>query len=409
MTGDSGIRALMDDLGAALSSKKKMIMLGGGNPADIPEIQQHFRSEMYSLLENGRQFEDTISSYGGPEGYLPFREALAEMMREEYKWDITEKNIAITNGSQSGFFVLFNFLAGRFNDGSFKKILLPLAPEYIGYSDVGIDGSEGLFKSFKPKIENIDELLFKYHIDFDAVKPDENTSAICVSRPTNPTGNVLTDSEIHKLSALAKDNGIPLIIDNAYGTPFPHIIFDDVKPYYNDNTIVCMSLSKLGLPGTRCGIIIASEQTIRSISMAGSIMNLAPCSLGPALATRLVKSREIIRLSREIVAPFYKKKADRVVAMLTEQMKDIPLAIHKPEGAFFLWLRFKGLPVSSQTLYEKLKENGVLVIPGHYFFPGFDAQWQHQTQCIRLNYAADENTLKAGIEILTKTVRKIYR
>jgi alanine-alpha-ketoisovalerate/valine-pyruvate aminotransferase len=36
--------------------------------------------------------------------------------------------------------LLFNLLAGRMPDGSRKKILLPLVPEYIGYSDQGIDG-----------------------------------------------------------------------------------------------------------------------------------------------------------------------------------------------------------------------------------------------------------------------------
>jgi valine--pyruvate aminotransferase len=44
---------------------------------------------------------------------------------------------------------------------------------------------------------------------------------ICVSRPTNPTGNVITDEELIKLDALANQHGIPLVIDNAYGVPFP--------------------------------------------------------------------------------------------------------------------------------------------------------------------------------------------
>ncbi len=47
---------------------------------------------------------------------------------------------------------------------------------------------------------------------------------ICVSRPTNPTGNVITDEELLKLDAL-NQHGIPLVIDNAYGVPFPGIIF----------------------------------------------------------------------------------------------------------------------------------------------------------------------------------------
>ena len=44
---------------------------------------------------------------------------------------------------------------------------------------------------------------------------------ICVSRPTNPTGNVITDEELMKLDLLAQQRDIPLVIDNAYGVPFP--------------------------------------------------------------------------------------------------------------------------------------------------------------------------------------------
>ncbi|ULQ61231.1 aminotransferase class I/II-fold pyridoxal phosphate-dependent enzyme [Brucepastera parasyntrophica] len=73
---------------------------------------------------------------------------------------------------------------------------------------------------------------------------------MCVSRPTNPTGNVLTDAEIRELSALAGKYDIPLLIDNAYGMPFPNIIFPETSPgntfapYWDRHIILSMSLSK---------------------------------------------------------------------------------------------------------------------------------------------------------------------
>ena len=84
---------------------------------------------------------------------------------------------------------------------------------------------------------------------------NEEVGLICVSRPTNPTGNVITDDELMQLDALAQQHDVPLLIDNAYGVPFPGIIFSEVRPLWNPNIILCMSLSKLGLPGARCGII----------------------------------------------------------------------------------------------------------------------------------------------------------
>ena len=183
-------------------------------------------------------------------------------------------------------FYLFNLFAGKHTDGGEKKILLPLAPEYIGYSDVFVEGSH--FVANKPIVEYYDNHIFKYRIDFETLKIGDDIAAICVSRPTNPTGNVLTDTEVARLDQLARQHDIPLIIDNAYGLPFPGITFCDGTPQWNKNTIMCMSLSKFGIPGLRTGIVIADTPIIEAISSLNAIIALAPNSAGAALLTPLI-------------------------------------------------------------------------------------------------------------------------
>ncbi len=119
-------------------------------------------------------------------------------------------------------FYLFNLFAGRYADGSRRRVLFPLAPEYLGYADAGLD--EDLFVSAKPNIELLPEGQFKYHVDFEHLNITDDIGLICVSRPTNPTGNVITDEELIRLDAIAQQRNIPLLIDNAYGVPFPGII-----------------------------------------------------------------------------------------------------------------------------------------------------------------------------------------
>ena len=140
--GDSGILRLMDDLGQA-AQQDGVIMLGGGNPSRIPQVEAVFRARMERMLDSESDFERLVGAYEGPSGHQPFIDALVEMLRAEYAWDIDACNVALTNGSQTAFFYLFNLVAGAFSGGAHKRILLPLAPEYIGYADVGI--SESLF------------------------------------------------------------------------------------------------------------------------------------------------------------------------------------------------------------------------------------------------------------------------
>lgn len=406
LSGDSGILRLMDDLGAALSSDKEVFMLGGGNPAAIPIMQERFRQRMAELLRDGAEFDHMIGDYDGPQGNTAFVEALASFFEQQFGWPIRPENIAVTNGSQSSFYVLFNLFAGTQTDGSVKKILLPLTPEYIGYADLGL--GQDIFRANKPGIEQIDATTFKYHIDFDSLTIDKDIGAICVSRPTNPTGNVLTDEEIEKLQVLSAQHDIPLIIDNAYGLPFPGIIFSEATPVWNKRTILCMSLSKLGLPGVRCGMVIASQEIIEAMSAANAILSLAPGSLGPALVLDMVRNGEIIELSQQVIMPWYQQRAHQAADWLREELGDYPFSLHKPEGAIFLWLWFKNLPITVEELYKRLKQRGVLVIAGQHFYPGLKEPWQHVHECIRVTYAQDERIVKRGIEIIADEVRKTY-
>ncbi|WP_041061153.1 valine--pyruvate transaminase [Vibrio owensii] len=401
----SGITQLMDDLNDGLRTPGA-IMLGGGNPAAIPAMLDYFRQASEEMLASG-ELVAALANYDGPQGKDSFVKALAQLFRETYGWDISEKNISLTNGSQSGFFYLFNLLAGKQPDGSHKKVLLPIAPEYIGYGDAGID--EDIFVSYHPEIELLDNGLFKYHVDFEQLTVDDSVAAICASRPTNPTGNVLTDEEVRKLDKLARENNIPLIIDNAYGLPFPNIIFEDVEPFWNENTILCMSLSKLGLPGVRCGIVIASEEITQALTNMNGIISLAPGSVGPALANHIIGKGDLLKLSSEVIKPFYKQKSQRAVELLQEAITDERFRIHKPEGAIFLWLWFDELPITTMELYQRLKARGVLIVPGEYFFIGQKDEWDHAHQCLRMNYVQDDEMMQKGIAIIAEEVEKAYR
>lgn len=407
-TRPSGTLQLMDDLGDATANKRSNIyMLGGGNPAAIPAAEAIFNTEMQHLAnENIEGFNAMLGNYDGPSGNAKFIAALASMLNERYHWNITERNICLTNGSQQSFFNLFNLLAGEMPDGSNKQILLPLAPEYMGYFEQGL--RENMFAANKPIIEFIGKQQFKYHIDFDNLVIDENIAAICVSRPTNPTGNVLTDTEMQRLNTLAKQHKIPLIVDNAYGFPFPGAIYVDVNPVWHDNIVLTMSLSKLGLPGARTGIVIANTDIIQAMSSINAITSLAPNSVGACLLTRMISNHQLLTLREQIIRPFYKHKSMLATNLAKQLFADLPVKIHVAEGAFFLWLWCQNLPISSTELYKRLVKRGVYILPSEYFFPLRDESWQHQTECLRLTFTQPDDIIEQGFEIVAEEIRRAY-
>lgn len=412
LTAESGILRLMDDLGRPLPEGVKTCRLGGGNPARVPAVENAYRRAMERLLSHGDEFEKAISQYDPPQGRLRFIESLAEFFNREYGWNVQPQNIAITNGSQSAFFFLFNLLSGE--KPNRRTILFPLIPEYIGYADQGIDPDT--FVTLPSKVEILPDHQFKYRLDVDMVRDyvgeHPEVAAICVSRPTNPTGNVLTNAEIAALSDIAARHGIPLMVDNAYGLPFPDIIFPELivgtpAPSWNENTILSMSLSKIGLPSLRTGIIVANPRIISALSALNSIVSLASGTLGQVLAEDLVVSGELKRLAKAEVQPFYREHSLRAQAYLREAMGDRPYMYHRNEGSMFLWLHFDDLVCGTKELYGALKEQGVVIVPGEYFFfgsekgKGAEAAWKdhpHRHKCIRINYARPEEEVREGIK-----------
>jgi valine--pyruvate aminotransferase len=406
-TRSTGALQLMDDLGNALAGESPQLMLGGGNPGRIPTIQQWLRQRLAEVGANERQFDRMLANYAHPRGELGFRRSLARLLGQTYGWPLTEAHVALTAGSQAAFLMLFNLFGGERADGSSRRILLPVTPEYVGYADVGI--SDGLLTARRPAIELLDEPFFKYHLDVANLRMGDDIAAVCVSRPTNPTGNVLADDEIASLDRLCRSADVPLIVDGAYGPPFPNIMFVDATPIWNDNVIYCMSLSKLGLPGARTGIVVARPEIIDALASMTAVFNLAVGSVGPVLVQPALEDGSILALCNDHVTPFYRAKALRCCEWLARELSGVQYRIHRPEGAFFLWLWLPGLPIPSDVLYERLKSAGLFVLSGHHFFPGLADEWVHRHECLRISFAQDEAIVEAGIRTLGAEVRKLYR
>ncbi len=407
-----GILELMDDLGQAMTTDPTMRMLGGGNPAHIPAVQAIWRERMAAMLADGGAYDRMLANYDAPRGNPHFLNALAEFLQAECGWAVKPENLAVTPGGQTALFMLFNLLGGPSPSGQMKRILLPLVPEYIGYENQGT--SADFFIACRPIIERLPGNVFKYHVDFEAVAQalKQGVAALCISRPTNPSGNVLSDAEVQRLSDMANEHGVPFIIDGAYGLPFPGAIFSNAQPLWNENIVLTLSLSKLGLPGTRTGIVVATPEIAAAIAAMTAVIGLANTNIGQQLALPLLQNRSLGALSREVIRPFYEQRSQLAQTVLHEAFgrAHVPYAVHRSEGAFFLWLWLPGLPIATRELYRRLKARKVLVVPGEYFFYGLGEggeAWEHQRQCLRLTFSQAPEIVREGIEIIADEVAKL--
>ena len=386
---------------------KTFINLSAGNPVILPEVEQLWRDCTRDLLSSPA-YGEVVCRYGSSQGYEPFIKAVLADYNQRYGLSLTERNIVITPGSQSLYFYAANAFGGYTADGQLKDIVLPLSPDYTGYGGVSLF-PEAL-RTYRPTIDIGDRPhCFKYRPDFSQLEITENTGFVLFSRPCNPTGNVLTDEEVSRIAKLASLKGVPVFVDSAYASPYPALNFTEMTPIFGENMVHCISLSKAGLPGERIGVALGDESIIQVLQSFQTNLCIHSSRYGQAIAAQAIASGALNHISETVIRPHYKNKFSVLEESLEQFMPaTAPWYLHRGEGAIFAWLWFDQLPVQDWELYQRLKDYGVIVVPGSPFFPGLKEDWPHTKQCIRISLTASDEEIATGVRHLATVVGELY-
>lgn len=387
---------------------QEFINLSAGNPVILPEVEQLWRDCTAQLLASP-EYGEVVCRYGSSQGYQPLIEAIANDFNQRYGLNLSDRNILITPGSQSIYFYAANVFGGYTTSGELKQIVLPLSPDYTGYGGVSLTPEAVV--AYKPMLD-IEEKAhrFKYRPDFSQLTITEEMGCVIFSRPSNPTGNVLTDEEVQKIAALASPDNVPVLIDSAYAPPFPALNFTEMTPIFGDNIVHCMSLSKAGLPGERIGIAIGDPKVVGVLESFQTNLCIHSSRYGQAIAARAIASGALAEISTTIIRPYYQQKFDILENTLDRSMpNDLPWLLHRGEGAIFAWLWLQDLPITDWELYQQLKKVGVIVVPGSSFFPGLREDWSHKQQCLRISLTATNEEIEIGMQRLAKIVQHVYQ
>ncbi len=413
MSALTGVRAIMKDIIETLRSAQAQggqgqdfINLSAGNPVILPAVEQLWRDCTAELLAS-EEYGEVVCRYGSSQGYQPLIEAIAQDFNQRYGLGLSDRNLLITPGSQSLYFLAANAYGGHTPEGQLKNIVLPLSPDYTGYGGISLV-PEALI-AYRPHIDILAPHRFKYRPDFSQVQINEQTGMVLFSRPCNPTGNVLSQDEVEKLAQLAAPYDVPVFVDSAYAPPYPGLNFTDMEPVFGPNIVHCISLSKAGLPGERLGVVIGPERIIQNLEAFQTNFCIHSSRYGQAIAARAIRSGALGHLAETVIRPHYGQKFEVIESSLDAFMPEaLPWYLHKGEGAIFAWLWLDELPMTDWEFYQQLKRVGLIVVPGSSFFPGLREDWAHTRQCLRISLTAPAEELREGMRRLAQVVAEVY-
>jgi valine--pyruvate aminotransferase len=381
--------------------------MSSGAPPVFPEVAAVIKEEL-TALSHSKQATELLCQYGAVFADGDLQAQLCRRLGDVAP-DLGAGNLLVTPGAMAAIFYASQVFAGK-NRGQLKKILTPQAPEFPDYFSMGLPIE--CYKVPTPRVATTGEHSFRYELDIDGVSFDD-VGMVLLSRPANPSGMVISDESLRALVSEAKAHDAVVVVDGAYGGPFPELLFNghSAAPVIDDNVIHVMSFSKAGLAGCRVGLAIGPNEYINYLKTFQLNFCLTAPNLGQVLAARLLESGQLDRLTQSVIKPFYRERIEMVHGLIAEHCDpEIPYFLHELDGGMFVWLWLQDLPVDSADLCRRLHERGVFLAPGEMFFNGIsDPGWSHQRECVRLSLVSPEDELRTGVQILCEILTELYR
>ena len=333
-----------------------------------------------------------ILQYGGTEGYRPLIESAGEYVRRDGVTATPDQTL-IVSGGQQGIDLTFKAFI---NKGD--RVLVE-NPTYLAALHI--------LKTYEGEAIGVDS-------DFDGINIVDLAKKIVLYSPkilylvpnfSNPTGKTLSLEKREAIHAICKKHGVIILEDNPYGeirfsgSPVPAI-----KSFDNDDGIVIYqtSFSKVIAPGLRTGVVVASPEIIRKLTIGKQASDVHTSSLSQAIIDMYLREGRIEPHLKEIV-PIYKAKKDAMYDAITKFMPK-GIRFTNPDGGLFIFAEFARKGVNTDEIFKDVVEKtNCAYVPGSSFFADGKT-----FNTFRLNYSnATTQQIEKGIKSLAEYFTKL--
>lgn len=352
-----------------------------GNPnVPAPKAVQEAIKE---IVENKSPVE--FHSYTSASGSNECRNAIAENLNKRFSTSYTKDNVFITCGAAAALNIILKAIIS--SDKDEVLVVTPYFPEYKPFIE-----SKGAKMVLVPSKEDL-------QVDTEAVRKsiNENTRAIIINTPNNPSGVIYTKETLENLAKVLKEESekigkpIYLISDE----PYRELVYTEDEftwiPSLYDNTVVCYSWSKsLSLPGERIGYLLVPdslEEWKTFMAACGGAARILGYVNAPSLMQQVIT--KCIDVEPDLT--IYRNNRELLYSNLTKMGYNVI----KPDGAFYLFI--EAPDKDSIKFMEKAKAKDLLLVPGGGFgSPSF----------LRLSYCADPEKVKKSIPFFEELMKE---
>jgi len=348
----------------------------------------------------------------GPLGGTPeLRAAIAEHYNRLYRRGKTPygpENVCVASGGRLALTRAFAAL-GSVNVGY-------QLPDYTAYEDMFELHLARLHPIAIRSRESDGFLVPPARIEEEIV--ERGLSAFVLSNPCNPTGNVIQGADLARLTALGRERGVTMLLDEFYS----HFVYTpDGKPgagpisaaahvvdVERDPVILFDGLTKsFRYPGWRVGWAVGPSAIIETMARTASSIDGGPSRIAQRAALAALEPARADQETHALREGFVKKRN-----LLVERLKRIGIRFAKePESTFYGWASLADLPAplnDAMPFFRAALEHKVMTVPGEFFDvnPGKRRRGESPyRQWMRFSFGPPMANLEMGLDRLEKMVR----
>ncbi len=319
-------------------------------------------------------------------GIDSLRDALAEKLQERNSLRVERDNILITTGATNALNISMMSLV---EPGESVLVLTPAWPLFFGM--VKVAGGEILEAPFYTKLTETPDMDIPAYLEQFIT---ENTVAIYINTPNNPSGKVLTQTQIKQLAEFAQTKNLWIISDEAYdGLTFnglSHISIASLPGMF-DRTLSTFTFSKSFMfAGLRLGYLVANPTVIAETNKIMVHQIYGASTLAQQMMLEPVKT----------IDKWLPQVRDLYQHLRDVATKSLTLNIEEPEAGYFAFFSIEKCLRGRDywQVIETCFDSGVSIAPGNSFGSHFE-------KFIRICFTGEpEERLRSGIERLNKAL-----
>jgi aspartate aminotransferase len=383
------VEALTPSTTLAITAKANALKAEGHNVIGLGAGEPDFNTPIHIIEAAYQSMKEGHTKYTASGGLVSLKKAISDKLKKDQGLTYEISEIIVSTGAKHSLYSLFQAII---DEGD--EVIIPI-PYWVSYPEqVKLAGGVPVY------VEGKEENQFKITAEDLRKSITDQTKALILNSPSNPTGSLYTADELKAIGEVCLQEDVLIVSDEIYEKLIyggaKHTSIAELSPELKEQTIIINGLSKShAMTGWRIGFAAGNAKIIKAMTNLDSHSTSNPTTISQHGALAAYNgTQEPVEEMRQAFEERMNKVYERLITLPG-------ITCVKPNGAFYLFpnateaVNMTGFSSVDEWVEAILEEEKVALVPGS----GFGAP-----DNVRLSYATSLDTIMEALDRIERFI-----